>query len=381
MQIYVKMLTGQTLIIETEPSHTVLSVKHSVHDQIGIPVDQQRLLFTRDGVTKQLEDDRDLSMYDIQHRMSLHLVLRLRGMISTWKQEDDPLAAYLNLTCEERSTAPVPLDELREAAADKGASPSAHYSFDKRCSILAPCHLEQMRYFLNHVQSARGRPMDLRMNVPGDLLARVLEVCDSRFQPGSRFQSENVVQELLGLHRLITGAGPSAKIAMRSTIGPTNGCINFHCDGYYATGTTQILLSSPLHFKGGRIMFFHDDKIHAPTCEYLNEGSITQHSRNVLHGVTALTEGTRQSLFVLDTSNGLGEVAVFTVGPEMVAEFLSSQSSSPTPEKMCCVCMAYPRQYAMLPCGHHYFCSACVAECKTCPVCKTVKKDIVRVYI
>ena len=68
-------------------------------------------------------------------------------------------------------------------------------------------------------------------------------------------------------------------------------CINFHCDGGYATSTTQIALNDPSEYKGGAICFFVNDNIHMiPQMK----GSMVQHARHVLHGVTSVTEGTRK---------------------------------------------------------------------------------------
>ena len=117
--------------------------------------------------------------------------------------------------------------------------------------------------------------------------------------------------------------GNCHKIALRITKGPTNSCINFHCDCGYASLTSQIPLNATSEYNGGSLCFFANDHLNmVPRIP----GSMVQHPPKILHGVTSVTRGTRKSLFIVDVKNGLGEGGVVELTSDSVISFLANRS-------------------------------------------------------
>lgn len=228
------------------------------------------------------------------------------------------------MTDEEREGVSPPIEELREMARAKGAvvDRSGHYVDDP--DILHDyqrrllCDLLDFMWDRTAASSDNDR-VDMRLIVPYELLIKVLSPLDLHME--ERYSSEKLVGKFETQYWSVPGASSKhRRLALRMTKA-TNSCINFHCDGTYATSTSQIPLNPPTEYKGGSLCFFAKDKV---IMVARTVGSVVGHSPKVLHGVTRVTEGVRKSMFILDDTNNLGTGGVYELRPIMCDAFLAS---------------------------------------------------------
>jgi hypothetical protein len=264
-------------------------------------------------------------------------------MISTFTSSDvsDPLVKYLMLSSGERASAAKPMALLRAKAEHERAVRGSTFQLTLPGAepVLGLGARELLREFLAFMwqKTAPASPpdrVDMRMTVPDAVLLQLLDENEEADGGAATPSASAVLRKLKEQFAGIDGTpqeDSAAKIALRLTRGPTNACINFHCDGEYATGTVQIALNDPAEYEGGRLCFFalreeeRDDELiilERPA------GSVCAHPRAVLHAVTSLTAGSRQSLFVVDTTNGLGEGGVIEATTDDVRSLLQVRRES-----------------------------------------------------
>ena len=74
-QIFIIGFDGRNLELQVRSSYTIRKVKESIYEELGVPLDKQRLIFGG----YELENEKTLSNYGVVSRNSLNLVTRVHG--------------------------------------------------------------------------------------------------------------------------------------------------------------------------------------------------------------------------------------------------------------------------------------------------------------
>jgi hypothetical protein len=193
--------------------------------------------------------------------------------------------------------------------------------------IIGECQRERCRQLLQAVWEDKLQTMpdltDLKVQLIG---ANVMDALLSFDDGRSETYNPTARQDLLDLVKDCR----EQSIVLRATRGPVAGAIKFHIDGHVCHSPiyaiAQVTLVDDTTYKGGRICFFNEEQGFA--IPERPAGFTTIHGRACMHGVTRLTEGERQSLFVIRADASLGDDQVVKPSQADVARFLEPAQAS-----------------------------------------------------
>lgn len=296
MKIYAKTLTGKCVTLdEVEGHRTVYEIKVLLSDAIEMPAEDQRIIFNG----KELQDDNaTLNDFDVVSESIIHIVFRARGMLSTFTSKSTTTSCCSNDTTRTSSsslaasssaalshhdklliqylmgkTRRVPYESLQVKAKEEYADKKATFSYSTGgTSILSKEQRQRLVDFMDFMWDSTTTAANTANN-SSIKSSRHSDYCDQQVRVDMRLalsdqqfldllgslEKEEVEQQqsdfdirpkhVLGRLNKAFYSVPRAfgtdcpKIALRQTRGPTKACINFHCDGPYASSTTQIALN------------------------------------------------------------------------------------------------------------------------------------------
>jgi len=73
--VRIRQLTGKAILLDCNQSNTIQELKQMINAKLGIPIDQQRLIYAG----RQLEENNTMADYNLANDAVIHLILRLTG--------------------------------------------------------------------------------------------------------------------------------------------------------------------------------------------------------------------------------------------------------------------------------------------------------------
>jgi hypothetical protein len=146
-----------------------------------------------------------LSHYGINEGSNLHLVLRLKGMISNFNSNNttNPLISYLLLGDEEHANTSIPIKELCEAHTERGANIFSTFYYDERPDIFHESQLDMLCNLLDFMwertaKSANDRRIDMKLTMSNVELCIILNmsVVHPKTEKYSPFRLQGIIESL-----------------------------------------------------------------------------------------------------------------------------------------------------------------------------------------
>jgi len=301
--VFIKTLTGQTLTIPIQISQTVRELKAAINAKKGVPPPPQQATLIFCG--KHLEDLRRLEEYNIGYEATLHMVLRLRGMISSFADNGDPyLMGKTTVKPTKQQMEEVVKKWQKKEDVEMDLSPGMH-----TCSEINKTAVATLKKFMDIIYSYVGdKKGDIKIVLGEDMfnkdkmsyaiVAKLLEKFWTK-EESNAVMGRDITKVTRWLNNV---GGDGFKCVLRRTSAESKGCIGWHLDGGYATRTTQLCLNGDDEYEGGRLMFYNNEGLLVPERPAL---FYTTHKRSQLHAVSRVTRGVRYSLFLVNNSNGV----------------------------------------------------------------------------
>ena len=284
IMVFVKTLTGKTLsIYDLNVFDTVDSLMQKICVIENYKIEQLRLIFSG----KQLEPGFLLIQCNISNESTIHAMYRMMGDIGFFGRHEKTHGIHLLVNggagVLSRATASDSVRLIKEFPGGGASLVDVPVVGSRLLLGQNDCRLLRMliddQYAIMLLQGKAPANGDLVIDMSEEQLRGML--------------GHTTFEDLLQTFNRDRDTSRGICIRLRRTEA-RNMCIQFHTDK--SRRTMQVVLNNEEEYEGGRLVFATHKGFVQP-CRVA--GSYSIHPWNVLHGVTAMTEGVRYGLFFL----------------------------------------------------------------------------------